>query len=134
MGQFINVAFFDAKHTSLTLSHNLANHLIGDILFSPLFAQNNNFQLVLVPNYLILLKKPYHNNLQLKITSMYHKIYNKMIIFITKMTKANKIKIINNLSNFNNAPNSMLMSAKNNPNSKLLMKRMRKFISQKNLI
>ena len=65
---------------------------------------------------------------------MYHKIYNKMIIFITKMTKANKIKIINNLSNFNNAPNSMLKSAKINPNSKLLMKRMRKFISQKNLI
>ena len=57
-----------------------------------------------------------------------------MIIFITKMTKANKIKIINNLSNFNNAPNSMLMSAKINPNSKLLMKRMRKFLSQKNLI
>ena len=55
-----------------------------------------------------------------------------MIIFITKMTKANKI--INNLSNFNNAPNSMLKSAKINPNSKLLMKRMRKFLSQKNLI
>ena len=67
-------------------------------------------QLVLVPNYLILLKKPYHNNLQLKITSMYHKIYNKMIIFITKMTKANKIKIINNLSNFNYTPNSAQVS------------------------
>ena len=89
----------------------------------------------MVPNYLILLKKPYHNNnLQLKITSMYHKIYNKMIIFITKMTKANKIKIINNLSNFNYTPNSMLKSAKINPNSKLLMNRMRKSLSQKNLI
>ena len=57
-----------------------------------------------------------------------------MIIFITKMTKANKIKIINNLSNFNNAPNSMLKSAKINPNSKLLMNRMRKPLSQKNFI
>ena len=57
-----------------------------------------------------------------------------MVIFITKMTKANKIKIINNLSNFNYTPNSMLKSAKINPNSKLLMNRMRKSLSQKNLI
>ena len=49
-----------------------------------------------------------------------------MVIFITKMTKANKIKIINNLSNFNYTPNSMLKSAKINPNSKLLMNRIRK--------